>query len=463
MNKLLESIIIDTDSYKFSHWKQYPKGTNQIWSYIEARKDNLEIVNFGLQAFLKEYLSHPITKAHVDFAEKIVKAHGLPFNRKGWIHIVNKHGGYLPIQIEELPEGTVVDSHNCMVQITNTDPECYWLVSYIETALLRAVWYPSSIATLSREIKKTLKKYWEETSDSPIETLDFKLHDFGSRGVYSREAAKLGGMSHLVNFKGTDTAIALVAVMEYYGDMCTPENNTFGFSIPASEHSTITSWGKEREIDAYRNMLKLYGGNGKILACVSDSYDFRNAVDNIWGGELKNEVLNSGGTLVIRPDSGDPVHEVLYALNSLWKNFGGEVNTKGYKVIDPCVRLIQGDGINHTLVEKILQEMLKNGFSIDNIAFGMGGGLLTNVNRDTFSFAQKAFAIKIGDEIIDVFKKPVTDGRKSSKKGILSTYIEDGKWVTSNDRTKNMMIPVFKNGQLLNEISFNEVRENARI
>lgn len=463
MHKIFETIILDTDSYKFSHWKQYPTGTTRVWSYIEPRTNGTEIVNFGLQAFVKEVLLERITIDDVNFAQRVIEAHGLPFNRMGWMDIVGKHDGYLPIHIEALPEGTVFDSHNCQVQIVNTDPSAYWLTSYIETALIRAIWYPSTVATISRNVKKLMKKYWKVTSDAPIEILDFKLHDFGSRGASSVETAKLGGMAHLVNFSGTDTAVALIGAMQWYGNINKPEENMFGFSIPASEHSTITSWGVENESKAYENMVETYGGEGKIYACVSDSYDFRNAVKNIWGRELKEKVLNKGGTLVVRPDSGDPVNEVLYALRTLWDAFGGEINSKGYKVLHPSVRVIQGDGIDSNILDEILIAMEFQKFAIDNIAFGMGGGLLQRVNRDTFSYAMKACAIEINGEIKEVYKKPLTDAHKSSKKGILSTYKENDVWVTSNDRSKNQMVTIFKNGQLFNETSFKEIRERAKI
>jgi nicotinamide phosphoribosyltransferase len=470
VHKFFESIIMDTDSYKFSHWMQYPKGTTRVWSYIEPRKPNVEIVNFGLQAFIKEYLSEPIRKEDVDFAEKVITAHGCPFNRMGWMHIVGKHKGFLPIQIEALPEGTVFQSKNCQLQIVNTDPDCYWLTSYVETALLRAIWYPSSVATISRNVKKDIMKYWKLTSDAPIETLNFKLHDFGSRGASSRETAMLGGMAHLVNFWGTDTAIALIGVMKYYSggsamNFAGPNvgENVVGFSIPASEHSTITSWGKEHEVDAYRNMIEVYGGEGKLYACVSDSYDFRNAVQKLWGKELKDEILEKGGTLVVRPDSGNPIDEILFALKSLWENFGGSVNSKGYKVLNPAVRLIQGDGIDPVMLEDILYHMELNAWSIDNIAFGMGGGLLQKVNRDTFSYAQKACAIELNGEIHEVYKEPKGDGGKISMKGILATHHKDGIWSTDNNSENNELKVVFRNGRLMDYSGFTEIRERAKV
>ena len=183
-----------------------------------------------------------------------------------------------------------------MVQVINTDPRVPWLTSYIETALLRAIWYPTTVATISYGIKEIIKEYLDQTSDDTKAQLPFKLHDFGARGTSSQESAMLGGMAHLVNFQGTDTLSAIVGARRYYNA------NMAGFSIPASEHSTMTSWGKEGETDAYTNMIKQFAGEGKIFAVVSDSYDIYNAVSNIWGITLKEEVKKSGATLVIRPD-----------------------------------------------------------------------------------------------------------------------------------------------------------------
>jgi nicotinamide phosphoribosyltransferase len=233
----LISIILRTDSYKFSMWNQYPKGTTHISSYIESRGGEDKSVFFGPQAFIKDYLLTPITMADIDRAEKIVTAHGLPFNREGWEIIVREYNGYLPLEIQALPEGTVMETKNVQMQVVNTDPRMWWLTSYIETALLRAVWYPSTVATKSRKMKVLIAKALQETSDVPVmDQLMFKLHDFGARGASSGETAALGGMAHLVNFMGTDTAEALVAVMAYYNT-----DQVVGFSIPASEHSVATS------------------------------------------------------------------------------------------------------------------------------------------------------------------------------------------------------------------------------
>ena len=299
---MLTNRILATDSYKFSHAWQYPPGTTEVSAYIETRAGARfkEITSFGLQMFLKEQLSYPVTKEHIDEAEALVLAHGLPFNRAGWEIVLKEHGGMLPLEIQALPEGMTFPLGTPLVQVRNTDPRLPWLTTFVETALLRAVWYPSTVATVSRQAKKIIYAGLQRSSDDPDGQIPFKLHDFGARGVTSGEQAALGGCAHLVNFMGTDTVEGLVAARRYYGA------EMAGFSIPAAEHSTITAWGRDGEIDAYRNMLTRFGGKGKLVAVVSDSYDVQNAVRNIWGGALKSAVIATEGTLVVRPDFRRP-------------------------------------------------------------------------------------------------------------------------------------------------------------
>lgn len=458
-----DNLLLNTDSYKTSHWLQYPPQTEYISSYIEPRGGIFdETVFFGLQAFLIEYLAKPITQHDIDEADFVLAAHGVPFNKAGWQYILDTYQGYLPVAIEALPEGTVVANKNAVVQIINTDPNCYWLVSYLETALLRAVWYPSTVASLSYVCKKIIRAALEKSADS-LAGLPFKLHDFGSRGASSMETAALGGLAHLVNFSGTDTLSSLVAASRWYG--MTQADNMPAFSIPAAEHSTITSWGRKCEVDAYRNMLKQFGGAGKIVAVVSDSYDLWNAIDNLWGDVLKSEVASTGGVLVIRPDSGDPVKVVREALIRLADRFGYTLNQKGYKVLPDYVRLIQGDGINPVSLQKILDTIMEAGFSADNLAFGMGGGLLQQVDRDTLGWAMKASAAQVAGEWRDVYKDPITSKAKRSKKGRLAVVrttqgVETIRLDELGDR-ENLLKPVFKNGQLLRVDRLSEVRERA--
>jgi nicotinamide phosphoribosyltransferase len=444
-------------------WCQYPAGTETVYSYIESRGGiHDETVFFGLQAFIKEYLTIPVTTEDVDLAAEIWAAHGEPFNRENWDYIVREHGGFLPVRIKALPEGTVVPVHNVMLTIENTDPKCFWLTTYLETALLRAIWYPVTVATNSREIKKVIKSFLELTGDTA--GLGFKLHDFGARGVSSQESAMIGGMAHLVNFMGTDTISAVLGARKYYNEPIA------GFSIPAAEHSTITSWGRKNEADAYRNMLKQFAKPGALVAVVSDSYDIFRAVTSLWGAELRQAVVDSGATVVIRPDSGDPATIVLDVATRLADTFGYTVNDKGYKVLNN-VRIIQGDGINLESIVEILSFLTERGFSADNVAFGMGGALLQAPQRDDQKFAMKCSAALINGEWVDVYKDPITDHGKRSKKGRLKLVTTQSNvglsfhTIAETDAPahEDILRPVFENGKLLVEDNFADVRARAEV
>jgi len=465
----INNIILNTDSYKASHWLQYPAGTSNIFSYIESRGGVYDkTVFFGLQIFLRDVLSNPFTMYDIDEAETFWKAHGEPFNREGWERMLEKYNGFLPISIKAVPEGTVVPNRNVLVTVEATDPEFFWVVSYIETALLRAVWYPTTVATNSWSIKQVIKAALEETGD--VGGLSFKLHDFGARGVSSFESAGIGGAAHLVNFMGSDTVTGILYAMRYY------KSGVIGFSIPAAEHSTTTIRGPEKEKETFEMMIDKFGGEGKLVAVVSDAYDIYNAVGNIWGKELKQKVLDMGGTVVIRPDSGDPATVVLKTVQLLDENFGSTVNDKGYKVLNPAVRVIQGDGINETSITEILATLKEAGYSADNVGFGMGGALLQIVNRDTNKFACKASAAQlrkvsaaeVDGEWIDVFKDPITDPGKTSKKGRLRLVrMMDGSYETIREDVypkgpcEDVLVEVFRNGEILKEYTFDEVRANS--
>lgn len=457
----MNNIILMSDSYKVSHYKQYPEKTETVYSYFESRGGRFpSTVFFGLQYYLKKYLSGVVVSHEkILEAERIIDKHlgkGM-FNKDGWDYLLHKHGGKLPVVIKAVPEGTCVPNHNVLMTIENTDPKCYWLTNYLETLLVQ-VWYGCTVATQSMEIKKMITSYLEETGDPSL--IDFKLHDFGFRGVSSVESAGVGGLAHLVNFLGTDTMEALVFADKYY------DSEGVGFSIPASEHSTITSWGVTKEADAMENMLDQYK-ESPIIACVSDSYDIFNACANIWGDKLKDKVLAHKGTLVIRPDSGDPKTIVLGVLDILWAKFGGTINDKGYKVLDPHVRVIQGDGVNFDSIKEILEAMKEKKYSADNIAFGMGGALLQKLDRDTQKFAFKCSSITIDGTKKDVWKDPVTDKGKASKRGVLKLIKmgESKEYYTMLDYLSNeedLLVEVFRDGFVTKEYTMNEIRENVK-
>ena len=468
--RILENLLLNTDSYKASHWLQYPSGTDAAFFYIESRGGLYDrTVFFGLQAILKEYLAKPVTHADIDEARDLFAAHGEPFNEAGWRDIVDRLGGHLPLRIRAVPEGMVVPTHQALVTIESTDAQAYWVPSYIETLLLR-LWYPVTVATISWHAKQTIRQFLERTSDDTDALLPFKLHDFGARGVSSAESAALGGCAHLVNFLGTDTVSGLLAAKAYY------HAPMAGFSIPAAEHSTITSWGREREVDAYRNMLTQFAKPGAIVAVVSDSYDIYHAIREHWGKTLKDEVIRSGATVVIRPDSGDPVAVVHQCIELLDEAFGHTVNSKGFKVLNH-VRVIQGDGINPNSIRAILERVTSAGYATDNVAFGMGGALLQQLNRDTQKFALKCSAARVDGRWIDVFKDPVTDKGKQSKRGrmTLLQHREYGSFRTAPVPPEaaslaevekplgydDAMVTVWENGRLIHDWTLEEISARA--
>lgn len=473
---MFDNILLLTDSYKPTHWRQYPKGTQRVTSYLESRGGMFDSTLFyGFQIIIKRYLQGKVvTEEKIQQAKKFLDAHLGPghFNEEGWRFILDEYDGYLPITIKAVPEGTVVPTGNVMALVYNNGGEkTKWLTNYLETLLLQ-VWYPITVGTLSREIKKVFIKYMKKTTDYNVEEIknivNFMLHDFGFRGVSSVESAGIGGSAHIVNFRGSDTIPAVLMAQEYYNT-----DEMLSFSIPASEHSTITSWGKENEVKAFENMLDSYPVG--LRACVSDSYNILNACENLWGTQLKDKILNLDGRLVIRPDSGDPVQTLKRVFNIFWDKFGGRVNSKGYKVLDDHIRVIQGDGVNYDSIIDILNMMVSEKFSVENIVFGMGGALLQKLDRDTQKFAFKCCSININGEEFDVQKSPLevdkygnlVESFKTSKSGNLKLILNNlGKMETvqnSKNDDGDLMIKIFENGRMLKEYSFQEVRERADI
>ena len=456
------SIITDVDSYKVGMFLQYPPKTEYVSSYIESRgsddPDYDESVFFGIQYWIKEYLMKPVTIEDLDEAKEVFELHGEPFPYDGWKYIIDEYDGFLPLTIEAVQEGSILPLSNVLAQVVNTDPKCYWLTTWVETSLLRTIWYATTVATNSRTIKKELKKFYDKSGS--VQGLDFKLHDFGSRGVSSKESAGIGGLAHLVNFMGTDTIESVMFGRKYYNiDMA-------GFSIPASEHSTITTWGKDNENKAFENMLNQFT-DYPIIACVSDSYNIYNAVDEMWGKEFKDRILNGNQTLVIRPDSGNPLTVPIIVIEKLMDKFGYSMNNKGYRTLPDNIRVIQGDGITKNSIKDILTNMDAHKLSLDNLAFGMGSGMLQQVNRDTLKFAMKASAICIDGKWSDVWKDPI-EGGKQSKRGILGLYHnENTEWQTErkiefSDPFNGLKLVYINGISYLND-NFESIRNRARI
>jgi nicotinamide phosphoribosyltransferase len=469
-NKMKNNLILTTDSYKLTHHEMYAPGMQEIYSYFECRDgakfDNISF--FGLQYILKNYIKTKVTSADIDEAEALAKEHfGTTehFNRKGWEYIVKTYDGILPLSIYAIPEGTWVKPSIPLITVQNTDPNCFWLTNYVETVLSQ-VWYPTTVATLSGNIKRMIKRYFDLTVDpSNHGGLNFMLHDFGFRGASSVETAGVGGMAHLVHFMGTDTLAAMKYAEQFYG----ASMSGLAFSVPASEHSVMTSdcKGEQNVLD---RLLKTYKTG--ILSVVADSYDIYNFVKNYMAA-AKNEILSRDGVFVVRPDSITPKHktphaQVLWICKELHKIFGATKNNLGYYEINPKVKVLWGDGIDYDGIEKILSFLESNGYAASNIAtFGMGGGLLQKVNRDTlrcaFKCSNRVTKTKDGVESVPVLKNPL-DASKRSKGGKFKVTEENGVWKCENALLSSGKLRlVYQNGMLYNNMQFNDVRDNAKM
>jgi nicotinamide phosphoribosyltransferase len=455
---LWRNLIITADCYKNSHWRMYPNGTSHVSSYLEARGGRYPATLFvGLQAFLLDYLSHPVTVEDIDEAEEVLRLMSVPVNRQNWLDLIADHKGYMPIEIEAVPEGTVLPTSNVLVQIVNTDPKYPWVTNFVETAILRAVWYPTTVGTISWTAKQFLREAFERTSDNP-ELLRYYLHDYGGRGVSSFESATLGGMAHLVNFDQTDNVPGYLGARRFYNAA-----RTVSGASAFQEHSVITAAGREREADTYRALLA--DTEAGVAGLLPDAFDHENAVRNIISKELHDEVAAYPGLVIVRCDSGDAVMTPVDTTEWLMEAFGSTTNSKGFKLLPPNLRVVQGDGLTQRTHIEIYDEMERRGLAADNVLCGMGGGLLQQVNRDTLNFGFKANAVKINGEWVGVQKMPTGSQMKRSKAGRLALRYADGDYQTvprdSIPAEENVLIPVFRDGKILKKWDFSELVERS--
>lgn len=481
------------DFYKADHRRQYPEGTTLVYSNLTPRKSRVagvdHVVWFGLQYFLLEVLQKQWTEGFFkrekltvlnEYKRRMDTSLGrdaVPVDHLAALHDL----GYLPLAIRALPEGTLVPMGiPCMV-LWNTHPEFFWLVNYLETALSAVLWGPCTSATTAHRYRVLLDKWCAETGGDEAFVL-WQGHDFGMRGMFGLEAAALSGAGHLLSFTGTDTVPAIDLLEDYYG--ADADKQMVGGSVPATEHSVMCMGTPEGEFETFKRLVTEVYSKG-VVSIVSDTWDLWTVLTD-YLPRLKETIMARDGKVVIRPDSGDPV-DILCGKNTdprvldilmeygacseafrefttlnqfkgvielLWDTFGGTVNEKGFKQLDPHIGAIYGDSITVERADEICRRLAKKGFASTNVVFGIGSYTYQYVTRDTYGFAMKATYGEVNGQGRSIWKKPVTDnGTKTSAKGLLAVKRVDGKLVLEQDVTwpdacNDAMVEVFRNGKV---------------
>ncbi|WP_216825081.1 nicotinate phosphoribosyltransferase [Agarilytica rhodophyticola] len=485
--------LMAIDFYKADHRRQYPEGTEYVYSNFTPRSARLanvlegfdeRVVFLGLQAYIKRILIEQWQREFFDKPkEDVLKKYkrrmdtSLGEDAISTEHIEALHDlGYLPIKIKALEEGSRVNIKVPVFTVVNTLPEFFWLTNYLETSISAEVWKPCTTATIAYEYKRLLKKFADDTG-APLDFLPIQAHDFSFRGMSGAEDAALAGLGHLASFMGTDTVAAIDYAEDYY-----KASELVGVSVPATEHSVMCMGTKESEIDTFKRLINDLYPHG-IVSIVSDTWDFWQVI-NEFARELKDDILNRKrdalgfSKVVFRPDSGDPVKVICGdpdakpgspenkgAVECLWDIFGGSVTEKGYKLLSDRVGIIYGDSITLQRAEAILAQLKEKGFASTNVVFGVGSYTYQHVTRDTFGFAMKATWGQVKGEGRDIFKDPVTDkGEKKSAIGLLRVEQTDNGFQLFDKQTpeqeqQGIFQTVFQDGKLLKETTFEEIRK----
>lgn len=474
--------IAYSDFYKTDHRRQYPPKTEFVYSNLTPRGSRIkgveEVVVFGTQYFIKEYLIKRFYEGffHIPKERAIAKYRRRLDNALGKDAVSMEHidalwdVGYIPVEIKALEEGSLCPMRVPVLTIQNTHPMFFWVTNFLETLLAATLWGPITSATIAQTYRKMLDGYAAKTSDIP-EFVNWQGHDFSMRGMMGIEASCMSGAAHLLSFTGTDTIPAIDFLEEYYD--ADSDKELIGGSVPATEHSVMSVGGIKDEIGTFKRLITEIYPSG-IVSIVSDTWDFWKVM-NEYLPALKNEIMQRDGKVVIRPDSGDPVEiicggekhtygghrNVKGAIELLWDIFGGAVNSKGYKQLDPHIGLIYGDSITLDRCEAICSGLEKKGFASTNIVLGIGSYTYQYNTRDTFGFAVKATYAVVDGKPINIWKDPQTDdGLKKSAKGLLCVnenkqLIEE---VTIEQSNSGLLKTVFRDGRILKETTLSEIR-----
>lgn len=482
-----------TDGYKTGHHQQYPKGTTLVYSNFTPRSNKYapkgcdQLVSFGQQmvikqiheAFDKDFFSKPKDEVCGEMKRELSMYLNTDYDVS---HFEALHDlGYLPINVKVLEEGTLVPMRTPVLTIYNTHPGFYWITNYLETVISNLLWKPMTSATIAHAYRKLFTSWQEKTDAEKGWFVDWQAHDFSMRGLDSIDATISSGLGHLTSFSGSDSLPAIFGARKFYN-----ETEFVAGSVNATEHSVMCAGSKEDEVGTFRNLMETYPTG--ILSIVSDTWDlWKVCTEHIV--TLKEEILARDGKVVIRPDSGDPVHiicgysgihndeyvdpttpEGKGVIELLWDVFGGTINEQGYKVLDSHIGAIYGDSITLDRAEQIFKRLEAKGFASTNIVLGVGSFTYQFNTRDTFGFAMKATYVEVDGVGREIFKDPITDdGVKKSAKGLLRVAKnEDGEitlfdQVNWYDESKGMLKTIYLNGQFENQTTLTEIRERLKL
>ena len=489
MATMIKTQMEMTDGYKLDHRRQYPKGTEFVYSnwtprsnaYFPEAEDGSVV--FGIQYFIKEYLIKRFNDGFFNVPEDVAVASFkrridtfLGDNEVGADHIRELHQlGYLPIRIKALPEGKMCPIGVPMMTVMNTDSRFFWLTNFLETMMSMCLWLPMTSATTARIYRKELERHARKTMFPKDIMLGFLCHDFSMRGMAGLEAAVTSGMGHLTSFVGSETIPAIAACEEYYG--IDAEKELIAATVPATEHSVMCAGGFDDEFSTFKRLLTDLYPKG-FVSIVSDTWDFWKVITD-YIPRLKNDILTRDGRFVVRPDSGtpediicgtgnanDPDHIRKGAYECLWDIFGGTYTENGYKVLDSHIGMIYGDSITIERQREIYKRLEDKGFAATNLVLGIGSYTYQYRTRDSLGFAMKATWCMIDGEAKEIFKDPKTDsGMKKSLKGLISVVEKDGKYVALDcvepcEEASGCLETVFENGKILREFTLSEIREN---
>ncbi|MCL2018307.1 MAG: nicotinate phosphoribosyltransferase [Oscillospiraceae bacterium] len=476
------------DFYKTTHHEQYPKGITKIVSYYTPRMSKIcgddKLTMFGLQSFIKEYLIKAFNENFFDVKkEKVIGEYRRILDTtlgKGVVDyekIEKLHDlGYLPIEIKAVDEGERIPVKVPMIEISNTHEDFAWLVNTLETLLCCTLWHTQISANVGYKYRQIVNKYYEISVDDDVPR-NRAMGDFSMRGSESCESAVKSSAGFCLSFVNTATVPAIIYLERYYN--CDAENEPVAFGAVSTEHSVMSSnfAADGDEITMVKRLLtEIYPETG--FSMVSDSYDYMNMIENILPA-CKQEILNHGGYIGIRGDSGDPVEISTQSVFKLWKSFGGRLNSKGFKVLDSHLKIIYGDGITPQRATRIFEILIENGFSCDNVFLASGSYSMqcTEQNgeplphtRDTYGIAVKATYCEINGSPVPIYKEPKTDTEnfKKSGRGMYVVYRdESGEFKCKdgfNSKTvqefsgDNLLVAVFRDGKMLKEQSLQEIR-----